>query len=387
MAYVLAWVGLLGVPANLGFDRLLVRNVAAYHAKSEWGLMHGMLKRSNQLVFFVSTVIAILAGMSAWIFLKSSNTYLFTVFILSLILLPVSSLNTMRTAAMQGLRRVVVSQLPSGVLQPILLISILTGWFFLIEKEIKAPSAVGIYIFTGLITLGVGIVIMFYALPGVVRETKPQYQTKLWLKSGLPLLFASSMQILISRTDIIMLGTMKSTEEVGIYSIANRVAYLVVFGLMAVNTVMAPNISRLYASRDMGLLQKVVKKAARVTFGFSFLLWFLILVGSNFILTLYGPKFIEGRSAAVILCTGLFLCTAAASVGLLLSMTGHEKDLAVLTSVAAITNIFLNFLLIPKYSIEGAAVASTISVMLSNLLAFIYVRNRLGINASIFGKV
>lgn len=61
-------------------------------------------------------------------------------------------------------------------------------------------------------------------LPQSVKTATPVYRTKLWAHSALPMLFASSTGIIIQRTDVIMLGAMKGTEEVGFYTVANRLA-------------------------------------------------------------------------------------------------------------------------------------------------------------------
>src|SRR5258706_12428897 len=40
-AYALAWMKALSVPATLGLERLVVREVAIYRARSDWGSWHG----------------------------------------------------------------------------------------------------------------------------------------------------------------------------------------------------------------------------------------------------------------------------------------------------------------------------------------------------------
>ncbi len=55
----------LGVPATAGFDRLLVREVAAHLAGERWGLLHGVLQRATQFAMtssiLLSVALAILA--------------------------------------------------------------------------------------------------------------------------------------------------------------------------------------------------------------------------------------------------------------------------------------------------------------------------------------
>ena len=53
-AYAMTWVGFLSFLTVLGFDKLLIRNVATYQTTSSWGLMRGLIRLANQLVFWVS---------------------------------------------------------------------------------------------------------------------------------------------------------------------------------------------------------------------------------------------------------------------------------------------------------------------------------------------
>ena len=88
--------------------------------------------------------------------------------------------------------------------------------------------------------------------------------------------------------------------------------------------------------------------------------------------------------ALVVLASSLTLCTVAASVGLLLTTTSHERYAAWLTGASALINIILNAILIPKYSLNGAAIATGISVFLINIGAILMVVRLAKFNQTIF---
>jgi O-antigen/teichoic acid export membrane protein len=69
------------------------------------------------------------------------------------------------------------------------------------------------------------------------------------------------------------------------------------------------------------------------------------------------------------------------SVGLLLNMTGNENQVARIVLQTALLNVVLNSLFTPFYGMSGAAIASTISILLWNALSFLRVRNSLGITS------
>ncbi|MFW6089999.1 MAG: oligosaccharide flippase family protein, partial [Gemmatimonadota bacterium] len=62
-AFAYAVIMLLALPAQAGLPTLLVREVARYEADERWGLLAGLLRRSNQLVGLLTVLIV--AGAAA----------------------------------------------------------------------------------------------------------------------------------------------------------------------------------------------------------------------------------------------------------------------------------------------------------------------------------
>ena len=88
-AYSIAWANLLGVPAVLGFDRLIVRDVATYVAEKNWSLTRGLLRRSSQIVGSVSICLALSASAVAVIVLRTPGGGTFPI---AMVLVPLTSL-------------------------------------------------------------------------------------------------------------------------------------------------------------------------------------------------------------------------------------------------------------------------------------------------------
>uniref|UniRef100_UPI003917263A polysaccharide biosynthesis C-terminal domain-containing protein n=1 Tax=Tamilnaduibacter salinus TaxID=1484056 RepID=UPI003917263A len=82
----------------------------------------------------------------------------------------------------------------------------------------------------------------------------------------------------------------------------------------------------------------------------------------------------------IVLAGGQFVNVVSGSVGYLLTMTGHERELRLNMLVGAITCLTLSLLLIPKYEILGGAIATSISIALQNLLGVFQVNRLLGFN-------
>jgi Na+-driven multidrug efflux pump len=68
---------------------------------------------------------------------------------------------------------------------------------------------------------------------------------------------------------------------------------------------------------------------------------------------------------------------------ILLNMTGNESYTAMISAISVTLNVVLNALLIPIWGIEGAATATTISIVFSAILNLIVVQRKLGINSAV----
>jgi len=152
----------------------------------------------------------------------------------------------------------------------------------------------------------------------------------------------------------------------------------------SVNTVLAPQISTLWSTGDKKVLEEIIVRAARLTFAVSLCIWVVLVIWGEWCLSLFGADYTSGYMALVVLASSLTLCTVAASVGLLLTTTSHERYAAWLTGASALINIILNAILIPKYSLNGAAIATGISVFLINIGAILMVVRLAKFNQTIF---
>ncbi|MGH2542589.1 MAG: polysaccharide biosynthesis C-terminal domain-containing protein, partial [Ardenticatenaceae bacterium] len=162
-------------------------------------------------------------------------------------------------------------------------------------------------------------------------------------------------------------------------------ATLVAFTLTAANMVLAPYIAQLYAAGDNTRLQHMVTRGAQVILLTALpVAGTFIFFGEPILASVFGDAYRAGAAALAILCLGQLVNAGAGSVGLILNMTGHERDTAVGVAAAAAANLILNLILIPRFGIEGAAVATAVSLATWNVLLCRRVYRRVGIRSAAF---
>ena len=88
-----------------------------------------------------------------------------------------------------------------------------------------------------------------------------------------------------------------------------------------------------------------------------------------------------------ILSVGKLVNVFAGSGGVILVMAGHEKDVALRVGLAALLNVVLNALLIPRYGIEGAAFATATCEILMSLSIALALYRRLQIHSTALGSL
>ncbi|MGL5796320.1 MAG: flippase [Waterburya sp.] len=373
-SYATTWANLLGIPATLGTDQLIIREIAVYRSKYEWKLMGGLLRWANLMVLASSIAFAIIAGIIVWNLKINSEPEIVWAVVLAMITIPIISLRSLRLGAMKGLHRIVLGQMPDSLFAPVIIIVLTSGCYWLFSDDFNVFWVLIIKIIATLITFFIGSIWLWRSLPAPIKQIKPEYKSKQWLFNALPFMFLGTVQLINSRIDIIMLGEIKDVRSVGIYTVILGITELTVFIHHAANSVLGPTIATLYSEGKLKQLEKIIRKSILLVFSISLLIGITMIVSGKYLLLIFGSEFIPGHMAMNILIVGQMFNALTGPVGLLLNMTGHQNYTAIAVAFSAVLNIILNFILIPQWGINGAAVATAISLFLINIINIIFVQ-------------
>jgi O-antigen/teichoic acid export membrane protein len=289
---------------------------------------------------------------------------------------------------MQGLHRVALGAMPEQLIQPAVLVGLLSMAYLFWRQRLTAPLAMGLNVGAAAVAFAVGAVLLYRTLPLPVKEAAPVYRDMAWARSALPLVFLAGAGVLFAQADTLILGAIKGAQAVGVYSVAHKGAELVTFALVVQNAAFASTAASLYAARDFERLQRLVTRLTRWTLLTCLPLAIgMIGFGYWFLLYCYGPQFTQARTALAILSFGQLVSVGMGSVGVLLVMTGHERDCATGIAAGAVANILLNLLLVPRWGTEGAAVAYAGSMILWNVLMAVLLYRKVGLHSTPLGTL
>ncbi len=383
--YIFAWVGILTVLSMSGLGNILIREIAAYKARKEWGLIHGLLQWTGSRVLIVSMIVPFVAGGVLWLLRNRLEPGIFPALWVALAMLPVLTLLNLNGMALQGFKHVVLSKIPDVLVRAplLLLFLVLTSLFFP-----QLLSAFWVVILSGvalIIALMTGCWLLYKKLPREIVLSPSIYRQRVWISSAFPLLLTACLFELNTRIPTLMLGSMDDVKAVGIFGVSSLVAGLASFILLSVNYTLGPVISDLYTSGKMVRLQKIVTLSARIMLAIGGLLSLALIMLQHWIFSFFGNDFQQAGQVLIILIIGQIINIAAGSVGTLLVMTRHERDVVVTMGISMIFLFILGLVFIPMYGVFGAAYASVGGLTVWNILFTIQVLHRLGIDPTALG--
>lgn len=377
-SYVVALITNLALLGQFGLHNVVLRFTAAYKATQDWGRLRGILLIANKLAFAGSLIVTMLAEGVVWLLGNRLEPVLKSALFLGLPLIPLVVLSGLRQHALRGLKCIIASRLPETVLAPLVLI------FGLLIVKFGFKPSVSSAILIEMASIGVSFTaggwLLFRALPPVVKKSAPSYNIREVSATSLHLFLVVSAQQLMSNTDVVILGWFRDMTEVGIYNAVLKLGSFIAFGLGALATIAAPMVSESYAGGDRKKLEKVVAYVSLFSTVFALLVAAVCLFWGERLLGTFGEHFSRGLHPLWASIFGKVVNSIAGPVGLLLMMTGHEKNFLKVISCSALLNLLLNLVLIPRYGMMGAALASMSSEIVWNVWTGIVVVRIIKIN-------
>jgi O-antigen/teichoic acid export membrane protein len=166
-------------------------------------------------------------------------------------------------------------------------------------------------------------------------------------------------------TDLFVLTRYATGTEIGVYSAALRAGQVIVLFLTSVSLMFSPFVADLHNRGERDRLDQLFKSLTRWTIAATMPLFLVLLVVPGPALRIFGAEFAGGQTALLIILAGQFINIATGSVGFVLIMVGRTGwDLAVYAG-SLVLNVGLAVWLCPRYGMEGAAIANSVTFALS----------------------
>lgn len=362
----------LSAIARVGLDNTVLRFTATHSPQTDWGRKKSVLLKALALSGAISLVFSV--GLFSLSELVADR--LFGKPELGPVLKWISpgilglSALTLLAMSLQGLRKITAS---------IVVLNIFTNLFLLLFLALVRTSPAGAaacFSVGSLLAAGLGAALLF----SIAQSGTGTVRWKEIFDSCLPLWVVVFMAQLTQWSGQFISGVWVDSAELAQLAVAQRTALLISFVLMAVNLVVAPRFAEMYSKDDIRGIQSLAINSVRVMLLISFPCLLYMFIYPEQLMSLFGGDFAGGAALLQILAVGQFVNVATGSVGFLLSMSGHEKDLRNTVLVSGPVAIGLAVVLTPTFGVIGGALATAIALATQNLIAVWWVKRRLGFN-------
>lgn len=166
--------------------------------------------------------------------------------------------------------------------------------------------------------------------------------------------------------DTTMLGFMKTELEVGLYTTGSKLVRMVIPIMGVLGTVMAPKIIGYIKNKEKDKIYDTIDKFIDFNIIIGIPATFLIVyLSKDIILLISGDKFITSNLTMKIISAIIIFLPVGTFFGGQVLLPNDKENLVFKVAITGmIFNVIFNFLLIPKFSIEGAAFATTFTEIL-----------------------
>ena len=182
---------------------------------------------------------------------------------------------------------------------------------------------------------------------------------------------------LINKIDALMIFYFLTLSDTAIYYNALFISTLVSIPSNAINQIAMPLLSHSWKNREMGEMLDIYKKSSINQLLMGGILFILILSSIDNLFELQREIYRDGKFVFIILGLSKIISMLFGVNGQILKISKYFRFDTYLSIGLVFVTIFTNYLLIPIWGVEGAAMATAISVVLFNLVRSIYVHHKM----------
>jgi O-antigen/teichoic acid export membrane protein len=184
-----------------------------------------------------------------------------------------------------------------------------------------------------------------------------------------------------------MLAGITTFTETGIYNTASFFGSVMGMSLLAINKAAQPLIADSFASNDLENISTIYRKSSTTSLIVGCWIFLGIYLNIDNLFLFLKPEYSAGKTVVIIICLGKLFDLATGLNGTILTLSKYYiYDTYIMVGLIFIT-VTLNYFLIPIYGMNGAAFALAIATIYYNLIRYLIVWWKLGMQPFTFDLV
>jgi O-antigen/teichoic acid export membrane protein len=358
---------------RLGIDKALTRQIAVAMAERRFGAVRRMLHRGVLMTLAASAVVSALmvAGAAPFAdFVLKKPDLALPLALGALTIIP-QNLGGIAAGALAGLQRVGFSQMIYSWLWPAI--------FCLVTLAIgtSVDGALVLIALSFAATAVVGGGLLWHFLKSVPRDEAAE--TPPLFRLGLSLFTLDITQLLITSVPAIVLGMVATSRTVGLFALAWRIALVINVLISGVAGMAAPRFAELHAGGNRPALAEAAAQAVGLVLCLALIPALAMLILPGPLLGIFGHGYADGALTLRILAIGQLGAACFTAMPELLGMTAHTASLRRINAFSLVVLLAGSAILAPLWGSAGAAVATSLAILINGGGAALAARRHLGI--------
>jgi|GEM_PF-2679222 len=367
-AVALSMLLLLSTALELGASKTIPKYIHLYKKNEDIPRITGLLRGFLTATLCISALVTFLIAGIAYLDLEiahKANSEQFHPLILALCFLPFIIPSNILASSLKCINPRVNSELPRLSLYGLTLLFLWTYTAFGFDGNDWSGTA--LFGTANLIVLTIYIVLAFRYIPRHYLTITPEYEWREWLPTSVPIMVSSILFVGTRQADLFMVEAFDASEaSVGYFAAASQTAQGLITIYITLNLIYG---SRIGKSITEG--REAIKKTLRNMAGFMgcFCLIFLLclIFFGKYILGLFGPEYIQAYPTMILLTIAASVRVTSGGYITFLQYYGKQNQVLAVQFGVLLLALVLNSMLIPRYSIFGAAVSSTICFIIMSI--------------------
>ena len=361
-----------GIVVAQGYPAVTIRFAARYRAAPATFLafLHSAARRS---AFGVAVLCAAMVAVAICFPFENASTR--WALVLAAALLPFIAFFDITSAIASAARRFDIAYIPEVCVRPILFLGVIV----LVAAAGMQGSAIAFLAVFVAITAALALVQWRLTRP-LIPEGKPaKVPAKLsrrWRGEAHMAIVVALFLTAFADVAIVLSSPLMNGAGIAVFGLCLKLSFLVGFVVQVAHHVASPDLAEARNARDARALRRTLRKAVVLPAAATLVITVLAVFFGSTVLSLFGPDFAHGGPVLAVLIGAQAVPALAGPSVTMMTLSGAQRDNAVLCGVALAALALACFVLIPKLGAFGAALAVLIAMIVWQLAVLVTLRRR-----------
>jgi len=185
--------------------------------------------------------------------------------------------------------------------------------------------------------------------------------------------------VIVWNVDILMLGSLAGLDQTAIYAIAFYMASVIAIPQRSINNIVSPLLAGFITNKEWDEVGSIYTKSSLNQLIPGIFIFGLIWINLDVVYQMMPDFYAAGRWVVFIVGIGKIIEMITGANGLILINSKHYRVSFYTNLILIAVTIGANYIMIPLYGIEGAALASVLAILVYNGTKYIWVLVKMGL--------